>query len=103
MSGPESTPDPNALPPGVHLSAEVMAADGIAHQLRIVGDDRRGYLLAGLDAISSDPEAEFWFAGLEAAQQAAVPFGVAVAQWSEIASLDDVVAGDGATQDTSAG
>ncbi len=86
---------PGEFPPGCQLYAEVTAPGpegAVIHQLRIVGDDRRGYLLAGLASVADD-DAEFWFATVGEAKRAAVRFGVDERRWQRLESLTQVRTG----------
>ncbi len=74
------------IPPGVHL----MASGDSGHQLRILGDDARGYLLAGLANVLDTEQREFWFANLAEAIDAAARLGVPADAWTEIMSVDEV-------------
>jgi hypothetical protein len=80
------------LPPGTRLQAAVSlpgTAASRATQLRILGDERRGYLLAGL-ADLPEPE-EFWFATLEEALAHAERHGVSRSAWSDITAVGEVI------------
>jgi hypothetical protein len=78
------------LPPGIHLYVEIVVG---AHrrQLRILGDDDRGYLIAGLpDGIVED---DFWFPTLTEAKRAGQRLGVPIDRWAELESVAQVRAG----------
>jgi hypothetical protein len=97
VTAPDDKPGPpprDRLPPGVQLSAEVRSRGPsglVTHQLRIVGDDQRGYLLAGLSCVAGDDDdAEFWFATLEEAKRAAVRYGADELGWQPLDSLMQV-------------
>ena len=85
-------PSRGELPPGRQLYAEVALPERTdrTHQLRIVGDDRRGYLLAGLSPLANSESAEFWFPTLSEAKRAAIPFGVDEGAWKRLESLGQV-------------
>jgi hypothetical protein len=81
------------LPPGLHLQADVTlgsGADATRHQLRLLGDERRGYLLVGLAALPDGEDAEFWFATVEEAKQAAAEHGVRLEDWDDVRGVEDV-------------
>jgi hypothetical protein len=87
---------PRHAPPGVHLGAEITAeaADPPRRvQLRILGDETRGYLLIGLLALPHEADTEFWFATLDEAKEAAAAAGVAPAAWAEITDASQVAPG----------
>ena len=76
-----------AIPPGIHLRAEVSHGH---HQLRILGDEARGFLLAGTSGLPpADAESALWFASVEEAMQAAQEFGVELTAWTEIKSVGE--------------
>ena len=91
MSEPP-VPSPRGIPPGVHLCAEVFAG-GRHHQLRILGDDERGYLLVGLSALPGHEADEFWFPTLDGATGMGSEVGVPPGGWGEIESVDSVRVG----------
>jgi hypothetical protein len=81
---------PGGLPPGVHLEAYVRTgAERDEHQLRILGDASRGYLLAGTLALGAEALEEFWFISIEEAISAAESVGVAREDWSSMTSAAD--------------
>jgi hypothetical protein len=89
----ETGPTADELPPGVHLYVNLALGAGSGTdvgQLRILGDDRRGYLLAGLPVVTGDADAEFWFPTLKQAKRAAERMGVTESQWATIESLSQV-------------
>jgi hypothetical protein len=59
-------------------------------QLRILGDDTRGYMLMGAFALSGEDETEFWFATLDEAKGAAEKFGVPAEAWGDVTTVDQV-------------
>jgi hypothetical protein len=75
------------LPPGVHLYAEIVV-DEQRRQLRILGDDARGYLLAGLP--DRTVEDDFWFPTLAEAKKAGERLGVQSDRWADLDSVDQV-------------
>jgi hypothetical protein len=76
------------IPPGVHIHAQCARPGEPPRQLRILGDDRRGYLIAGLFAIA--PEEEIWSSTLDEALARAERAGVPPDAWREIADLGEV-------------
>jgi hypothetical protein len=80
---------PGGLPPGVHLEAYARTSAEQEHQLRILGDANRGYLLAGTLALGAETLEEFWFTSIEDAISAAESVGVARADWSSMPSAVD--------------
>jgi hypothetical protein len=81
---------PGGLPPGVHLEAYARTdAEQEEHQLRILGDASRGYLLAGTLALGAEALEEFWFTSIEDAISAAESVGVARDDWSSMPSAAD--------------
>jgi hypothetical protein len=83
-------PMPGGLPPGVHLEAYACSgASQDEHQLRILGDTNRGYLLAGTLALGAEALDEFWFSSIEEAISAAESVGVARGDWSSMPSAAD--------------
>ena len=77
-----------AIPPGVHIQARFMPEGEGSRQLRILGDEQRGYLLAGYrDAAGTE---DFWFRTLSEALAQADRLGVARADWTEITAVDQV-------------
>jgi hypothetical protein len=78
------------VPPGVHIQATVAIAGRAARQLRILGDDQRGYLIAGLLGIPRVEDEEFWFGTLGEALEATARFGVPGDAWTEITAVDQV-------------
>jgi hypothetical protein len=79
-------------PDSTHIAAEhTWVADGVARhaQLRILGDDERGYLLMGaFDLLDDEPE--FWFATLDEAKAQSTRIGVPLDAWSEITSRTQI-------------
>ena len=72
-----------APPDTVRLVAEVAfpSQDG-TRWLRILGDDRRGYLLVGdLEPADAAPISEYWHPSLELALDAAAAAGVPRSAW----------------------
>ncbi len=57
-------------------------------QLRILGDDTRGYLLMG--AFEAAGDREYWFATLDEAIDEAAALGVPHAAWSDVTQPSDV-------------
>jgi len=78
------------VPPGVHLQATAAIGGRPVRQLRILGDDRRGYLIAGLLGIPRVEEEEFWFGTLTEALDATARFGVPGDAWSDITAVGQV-------------
>lgn len=78
------------VPPGVHIQATVPIGGRSVRQLRILGDDRRGYLLAGLLGIPRLEEEEFWFGTLREALDATARLGVPSDAWTDITGVDQV-------------
>lgn len=81
------------MPPGVHLYAEIAVVhDGRKRvcQVRILGDQARGYLLSGLAALPAAANEEFWFESLHEAQGQAARFGIPESEWEEISDVADV-------------
>jgi hypothetical protein len=72
------------------MQANVALGGTPARQLRILGDDRRGYLVAGLVGIPRLEEEEFWFGTLREALDATARFGVPGDAWTEITAVDQV-------------
>lgn len=76
------------IPPGIHIQAAFVPGGGQPRQLRILGDDERGYLLAGYPEA---PEADdFWFRTLDEAFAHTDRLGVARSAWTEITAVDQV-------------
>jgi hypothetical protein len=83
----------DVVPPGTHLAAELSwdDDDGSHHtQLRILGDDARGYLLMGAHQLAGDRE--FWFPTLQEAKDEALALGVPRAAWNEVTTPRQVKA-----------
>jgi hypothetical protein len=59
-------------------------------QLRILGDDTRGYILMGAFALSDQDEMEFWFATLDEAKGAAQKLGVPAHAWGDVTTVEQV-------------
>jgi len=78
------------IPPGIHLQATVAIGGGPPRQVRILGDDRRGYLIAGLLGVALVEDEEFWFGTLGEALESASRFGVPENAWTEITAVDQV-------------
>jgi hypothetical protein len=78
-----------AIPSGVHIQARFAPDGGQPRQLRILGDDQRGYLLAGYPEAAAESE-DFWFCTLPEALGQAERLGVARSDWSEITAVDQV-------------
>jgi hypothetical protein len=78
------------VPPGVHLRAVARKANGDPCQLRILGDDDRGYLLAGTLAIPLAEEEDIWFRTLDEAYTEGERLGVARESWTQIEAVSDV-------------
>jgi hypothetical protein len=78
------------IPPGIHIQATVAIGGGPMRQLRIFGDDQRGYLIAGLLGIPRVEDEEFWFGTLGEALDSAARFGVPREAWTEITAMDQV-------------
>jgi hypothetical protein len=94
MASGAADPSVDGLPPGLHMQAEitVMIAGRVStRQLRLLGDDARGYLLAGLPAVAP-PFAlgEIWFETLAEAFAEAEAVGVSPDAWAEITRVDQV-------------
>lgn len=93
MAGTDLTTVPG-FADGIRLQARVLVADADGshpRQLRLLGDERRGYLLAGTLALPGGADAEFWFATVNEAFAAGEGFGVSRADWSRIERLDEVL------------
>jgi hypothetical protein len=73
------------IPPGVHIQAVFASAEGRTRQLRILGDDRRGYLVAGITGTAND--GDFWFRTLDEALSRAERLGVRRDEWTEITAV----------------
>ena len=90
MSDP---PRPDLVPPGTHIACDVHWQDesGSHHtQIRILGDDTRGYLLMGLSVLPGGDDSEFWFRSIDEAKAAAVEFGAPDSAWDGISSIADL-------------
>lgn len=73
------------LPPGVHLQATLRRPDGELRQVRVLGDDQRGYLLVGIADLDEDGDGgDFWFRTMEQALARAERIGVRRDGWTEI-------------------
>jgi hypothetical protein len=83
----------NFVPAGVHIAADVYWNDRETvrcKQVRILGDDRRGYLLMGIWDFPEADSAEFWFATVTEAKDTAARFGVPVDAWKEVTSVSQL-------------
>jgi hypothetical protein len=74
------------VPPGVHRRAETP----INRQVRILGDDVRGYLLVGLESPDRGGLDQLWFPTLSEAIAEAEQRGIPRTAWSDIASVAEV-------------
>lgn len=82
------------VPPGAHIAADLTWDDerGSHHtQLRILGDDNRGYLLMGGFELADD--GEFWFGTLAEAKEAALELGVPIDAWGDVTDASQVQPG----------
>jgi len=82
------------IPPGVHIQATQATGAGPARQLRILGDERHGYLIAGLLGVPHAEDKEFWFSTLVEALGAARRLGVSSDAWAKITAVNQVRAPD---------
>lgn len=81
------------VPPGIHLAADLSwESDGRLRsaQLRILGDDTRGYLLMGAFELAANDELEFWFATVDEAKDVAARLGVPRESWIEVTTASQV-------------
>jgi len=74
------------LPPGVHLHATFVIEEEtiVCFPVRLLGDETRGYLLAGLPHLPELDGAEVWFPTLAAALAAGERLGVARESWTDL-------------------
>jgi hypothetical protein len=90
----DSPSQPLGLPPGVHLRAELIwkteVGEVVRRQLRILGDEARGFLVAGFAGIPENDGDEFWYRTLAEAIEAEERLGVTPAAWIEIGSVGEV-------------
>ena len=77
------------LPPGLQLMAEVAGAEGGSIQLRILGDESRGFLLVGGQGLA-DEDREFWFATLDDAIEAGKLLGARPEDWVRMSEPGEV-------------
>lgn len=76
------------IPPGVHLQV-MFTPEGLPRrQLRILGDDVRGYLIAGISDMPGGDD--IWFRTLEMAYVRAERVGVAREAWTDIMDVGQV-------------
>ena len=81
------------VPPGIHLAADLSwERNGRLHsaQLRILGDDNRGYLLMGAFELAAADELEFWFATVAEAKDVAASLGVPRESWMDVTTASQV-------------
>jgi hypothetical protein len=78
----------SGIPPGLHLYATCRPHGLEARQIRILGDDQRGYLITGLADVPDG--GDFWFETLPEAIARAEALGVEVDGWTEITNVNDV-------------
>jgi len=87
---------PDLVPPGVHVACDHRWEDenGVhTAQVRILGDDHRGYLVMGLERLPNGSDSEFWFRTLEEARAAAAGFGVPPDGWGDVGSVAELRVG----------
>jgi hypothetical protein len=81
------------VPPGVHVACDFTWEDekgSHSAQVRILGDENRGYLLMGLERMPDADEQEFWFRTLDEARAAAAEYGVPADGWGDVGSADEL-------------
>ncbi|HEY4099213.1 MAG TPA: putative quinol monooxygenase [Baekduia sp.] len=77
------------LPPGTQLHAQCVR-DGADHQVRLLGDEARGYLLTGTLPDLHNLLDEIWFAELADALAAATRLGIPRDAWAAVTAVQDV-------------
>jgi hypothetical protein len=77
------------IPPGTHIRASVPADDGGPRQARILGDDVRGYLIAGVSDLLGEEDDEFWFGSLDEALDCGERLGIERSAWTEIRDVSE--------------
>lgn len=78
------------IPPGVHVHAPVELGSGGSRRARILGDDARGYLLAGVASLVELHGEEFWFATFDEALACGERLGIPRDAWTEIVDVSEV-------------
>jgi hypothetical protein len=81
---------------GIHVAAEFAwrdAAGTHSTQLRILGDDVRGYLLVGGWGVPGGEDQEFWFMTVAEAKAASAELGVPADAWSDVEAVGQVQTG----------
>jgi hypothetical protein len=78
------------LPPGLQLIAEVPGTGGKPVQIRLLGDESRGFLLVGGPGFVVDDDQEIWFATLEEAIGAGERLGARAEDWIRMSAPADV-------------
>ena len=86
MPMPSQTFSTQEIPPGVHLQATYTPDGGQTRQVRILGDEERGYLIAGISDLPE--EVEFWFRTLVEAFATASELGIRPDDWTSIDAVD---------------
>ena len=71
------------LPPGIQMRA-MCERDGITFEMRLLGDDERGYLISGDVPGYEELLTDIWFANLDGALATARSLGIEASDWSEI-------------------
>jgi quinol monooxygenase YgiN len=77
------------IPPGMQLQA-FCVFDGIEHQMRLLGDEDRGFLLSGTIPEYDQLLGEIWFGQLDDAFAAATRLGIPRDGWSAVSAVEDV-------------
>jgi len=70
-------------PPGIHLQATPVGETSAGSPVRLLGDDNRGYLIAGLTHLPELEDVEVWFPTFEAAMEAGERLGIKRRDWTE--------------------
>jgi hypothetical protein len=76
---------PDGLPPGIHLEATFVCGERrhLRFPVRLLGDDERGYLVAGLPRLPELENVEVWFPTLASALDTGESLGIDRTDWAE--------------------
>jgi hypothetical protein len=79
-----------AIPPGVHIHALLSAPGFRPRHMRILGDEARGYLIAGAADVLAERGEDFWWPTLDEALACAERLGAPRDAWTEITAVQQV-------------